>query len=59
MTHKTSNPHETEPSGHDSELRRAELAAQHWDRASSKALADAEGYAFSDRHWAVIVFLSY
>ena len=57
MTHQISNPHETETSGHDIDLRRAELADQHWDRASSKALADAEGFAFSDRHWEVIVFL--
>jgi tRNA 2-thiouridine synthesizing protein E len=57
MTHQTSSPHETETSGHDIGLRHTELADQHWDRARSKALADAEGIAFSDRHWEVIVFM--
>jgi tRNA 2-thiouridine synthesizing protein E len=53
----TSNPHETETSGQDIGLRQTELADQHWDRARSKALADAEGVPFSDRHWEVVVFL--
>jgi tRNA 2-thiouridine synthesizing protein E len=57
MTHQTSNPHESEPSGYDIRLRHTELADQHWDRSRSEALADAEGVAFSDRHWEVIVFM--
>jgi tRNA 2-thiouridine synthesizing protein E len=57
MNHQPSNPHETETSGHDIALRHTELADQHWERARSKALADAEGIAFSDRHWEVIVFM--
>jgi len=54
---QTPDPHETETSLRDPALRHAELAHQHWDRASSEALAEAEGLAFSDRHWEVIVFM--
>jgi tRNA 2-thiouridine synthesizing protein E len=57
MNHQPSNPHETETSGNDIGLRHTELADQHWNRARSKALADAEGVQFSDRHWEMIVFL--
>jgi tRNA 2-thiouridine synthesizing protein E len=42
---------------HDIDLRHRELAAQRCDRTTSKILADAEGIAFSDEHWEVIVFL--
>jgi len=57
MNHQRSDPHATETSSHDIGLRHTELADQHWDRARSKALADAEGVVFSDRHWEVIVFM--
>lgn len=57
MSHQPLDPHETETSVRDINLRHMELAAQHWDRARSTALAKAEGLTFSDRHWAVIVFL--
>lgn len=51
------DPHETETSVRDMDLRHTELAEQRWDRARSKALADAEGIEFGDQHWHVIVFL--
>lgn len=57
MNHQPLNPHETETSARDIDLRHRELAEQLWDRTRSKALADAEGIAFSDEHWEVIVFL--
>jgi len=57
MNHQPLDPHETETSVRDIDLRHTELAEQDWDRARSKALAEAEGLTFSDRHWQVIVFL--
>ena len=57
MSHQPLDPHETETSERDIDLRNTELAAQCWDRARSKALAEAEGIVFSDQHWEVIVFL--
>jgi sulfur relay (sulfurtransferase) DsrC/TusE family protein len=44
-------------SGHDIGRRDTDLADQHWDPARSKALGDAEGVAFNDRHREVIVFM--
>lgn len=57
MNHQPLDPHETETSVRDIDLRRTELAEQCWDRTKSNALAEAEGIVFSDRHWDVIVFL--
>ena len=57
MNHQPLDPSETETSGRDIDLRHTELAEQGWDRARSKALAEAEGIVFSDQHWQVIVFL--
>jgi tRNA 2-thiouridine synthesizing protein E len=57
MNHQPLDPHETETSVRDIDLRHTELAAQYWDHAKSKALAEAEGIVFSDQHWEVIVFL--
>jgi tRNA 2-thiouridine synthesizing protein E len=57
VNHQSLDPHETETSVRDIHLRHRELAEQRWDRARSRALADAEGIVFSDQHWEVIVFL--
>jgi len=57
VSHQPLDPHETETSERDIDLRNTVLAAQCWDRARSKALAEAEGIVFSDQHWEVIVFL--
>jgi tRNA 2-thiouridine synthesizing protein E len=57
VNHQRRVPYETEPSGHDIGLRHTELADQHWDRGKSTALAEAEGVAFNDQHWEVIVFM--
>lgn len=57
MNHQPLDPHETETSVRDINLRHTELAEQCWDRARSKALAEAEGIVFSDQHWKVIMFL--
>jgi tRNA 2-thiouridine synthesizing protein E len=57
VNHQPLGPHETETSLRDIDLRHTELAEQCWDRARSKALAEAEGIEFSDQHWQVIVFL--
>ena len=57
MNHQTPLPHETETSASDIGERHIELAYQHWDRSKSLAPAEAEGIAFSDDHWNVIVFM--
>ena len=57
MNHPQLDPYEIETSGHDIGLRHTELADQHWDRGKSTALAAAEGIAFNDQHWEVIVFM--
>ena len=57
MNNQQRVPYETETSRHDIGLRHTELADQHWDRGKSKALAEAEGVAFNDKHWEVIVFM--
>jgi tRNA 2-thiouridine synthesizing protein E len=57
MNHQTALRRETETSASDIDERLAELANQHWDRSKSLALAEAEGIAFSDDHWNVIVYM--
>jgi tRNA 2-thiouridine synthesizing protein E len=57
VNHQPLDPHETETSVRDFDLRHTELAEQCWDRARSNALAEAEGLTFSDQHWEVIVFM--
>jgi TusE/DsrC/DsvC family sulfur relay protein len=51
------DPQETETSGRDHGDRLTELAEQRWSRNKSAALADGEGIALSDGHWAVVMFL--
>jgi len=53
----TADPHETETSVSNIADRSTEMADQHWDRTKSVALAQSEGIALNDEHWAVIVFL--
>lgn len=50
MNHQPLDPHETETSVRDIGLRHTVLADQYWNRAKSKALAEAKGLTFSDRH---------
>jgi len=57
MNRQTPPPDETETSASDIGERHTELASQHWDRAKSLALAEAEGIAFSDDHCSVILFM--
>ena len=53
----TADPHETETSVSNIADRSTEIADQHWDRTKSVALAQSEGIALNDEHWAVIEFL--
>lgn len=57
MQQFASDPQDTETAELDSSDRFVELADQRWNRAKSMALAELEANAFSDEHWAVIVFL--
>ena len=57
MNSQTLDPHATEPSDSDIADRSIELANQRWNRGKSAALAAGEGIDFSDKHWAVIVFM--
>lgn len=57
MKQFTADPQDTETSGRSIGDRSTELADQRWDRSKSLALARSEGIAFTDEHWAVIVFL--
>lgn len=51
------HPQDTETSSQDINIRRTEIAAQHWDRSQSVRLAKEEGIELTDQHWAVIVYL--
>ncbi len=57
MKQFNADPQGTETSGRSIGDRSVELADQQWDRSKSLALAKSEGIAFTDEHWAVIVFL--
>lgn len=57
MNQFTTDPQDTETSGHDTHDRTTELAGQHWTREKSLVLARQEAIDLNDEHWAVIVFL--
>ena len=47
----------SENGSYDMDLRRAELAEQHWNREQARRLAASEGLQFTDDHWDVALFL--
>jgi hypothetical protein len=47
VNHQPLDPHETETSVRDIDLRHTELAEQHWDRARSKAFASDASFGTS------------
>ncbi len=57
MTQYTINAYDSETFSLDIDVRRTELAKQHWNRGKSEKLANAEGISFNDEHWAVINYL--
>ena len=57
MTQYTINAQDSETFSLDIDVRRAELAKQHWNRSKSQKLANTEGISLNAKHWAVIYYL--
>jgi tRNA 2-thiouridine synthesizing protein E len=57
MTQFIINAQDCETSSRYIRIRLTVLKEQHWDRYKSESLANNEGIALNDEHWAVIVYL--